>query len=132
MSGRVNLRSVVLFTAGLVLLVVGTAGLTAPVAFHEASGIEVAADPGLLSETRATGGVLLAAGVFLVLGAFVVRFAVTAAGVGAFGYLAYGLSRLIGIAVDGMPGSGLVMAAAVELSLALACAYVLLRRRGGP
>lgn len=131
MSGRVNLRSAVLFTAGLVLLVVGAAGLTAPAAFHEANGIEVTADAGLLSETRAAGGVLLAAGAFLVLGAFVARFAVPAAAVGAVGYLAYGLSRLLGMAVDGMPGSGLVTATMIELVLALACTYVFLRRRGG-
>lgn len=128
MSRRVDVRSVVLFTAGLVVLAVGAAGLLAPVAFHQASGTEVGGDASLLSETRAAGGGLLAVGVFLLLGASVDRFAATAAGVGAVGYLAYGLSRLLGIALDGMPASGLVVATAVELVLGSACAYLLLRR----
>lgn len=130
MSTRVDARSAVLFVAGLVLLVVGAAGLTVPAAFHDANGIDAVADAGLLSEARAAGGVLLAAGAFVVVGAFVARFAVAAAWVGAVCYLAYGLSRLLGMAIDGMPGSGLVMAAAVELALAVACAYVLVRRGG--
>lgn len=128
MSRRVDLHSVILFVAGLVVIVIGAANLFAPVAFHRANGIEVAPDIGLLSETRAAGGVLLVAGIFIMLGAFSARFTVAAAAVGAVGYLAYALSRLLGIALDGMPAGGLVLAAVVELVLGLACTYSLLRR----
>ncbi|MEV4477423.1 MULTISPECIES: DUF4345 domain-containing protein [Nonomuraea] len=128
MSRRVDPHSVLLFVAGLVLIVIGAANLFAPVAFHQANGIMVVADAGLLSETRAAGGVLLTAGVFIMVGAFSTRFAVAAAAVGATGYLAYALSRLLGIALDGVPAGGLVLAAVVESVLGLACAYSLLRR----
>lgn len=128
MSRRVDPHPVILFVAGLVIIVVGAANLFAPVAFHQANGIEVAADVGLLSETRAAGGVLLVAGMFIMLGAFSARFAVAAAAVGAVGYLTYASARLLGIALDGIPAGGLVLAAVVELVLGLACAYSLLRR----
>ncbi|GGL39495.1 DUF4345 domain-containing protein [Planomonospora parontospora] len=120
-----------LFASGLVVFLIGAATLLAPAALHGLNGIELGVEPGLLSEVRAAGGALLASGVLIGLGAFVPRLAFTAALLGTVTYLAYGLSRVLSIAVDGMPGSGLVLAAAVETALGLACALVLARRRRG-
>ncbi|GAA3075765.1 DUF4345 domain-containing protein [Streptosporangium carneum] len=120
------LRSI-LFVSGLVVIGIGAATLFAPVAFHEVNGIRLGDDVGLLSETRAAGGALLASGVLIALGAFVSRLAFTAAVVGTLLYLSYGLSRVLSIAVDGVPGSGLVLAAVVETVIGLACAFALVR-----
>ncbi|MEU4445979.1 DUF4345 family protein [Actinosynnema sp. NPDC050801] len=53
----------------------------------------------------------------------------TAAALGALIHLSYGLSRLLGAAVDGLPAAGLVTAAGVELLLGAACACVVVRLR---
>ncbi|GAA0825443.1 DUF4345 domain-containing protein [Streptosporangium amethystogenes subsp. fukuiense] len=123
----------ILLVSGVVAVGIGAATLFAPAAFHGANGIELGSDAGLLSETRAAGGALLAAGALILLGAFVARLAFTATVVGAATYLAYGLSRLLSIALDGIPASGLVLAAALELIIGLACAFALVRdrRQGG-
>ncbi|WP_033438040.1 DUF4345 domain-containing protein [Saccharothrix sp. NRRL B-16314] len=118
-----------LSASGLVLAVIGAVSLFAPVAFHAVNGIDAAGDPSLLSELRAAGGALLAIGSVVLLGAFVPRLTPTAAALGALLHLSYGLSRLLGMAVDGMPSAGLVTAAAVELLLGLGCAGVLVRLR---
>lgn len=122
-------RRIILFLSGLVVIGVGSAGLLAPEAFHEANGATVGADVSLLSEARAAGGALLAAGIVILIGAFVTRLARVAAAIGAVGYLAYSLSRLLGIAMDGLPSSALVTAMLAEFLIALACGFVLLRIR---
>jgi hypothetical protein len=124
-----KLLGAVLFTSGLVVVVIGAASLFAPAAFHGFGGIDVGGDASLLNELRAAGGVLLATGAVVLLGAFVPRLTTTAAALGALLYLSYGLSRLLGMAVDGMPATGLVAATAVELVLGLACAYTVVRLR---
>ena len=51
-----------------------------------------------------------------------------AAAVGAAGYLATVLGRVVGLAVDGSPGGSLLFAAVVELLLGLACLHLLRSR----
>ncbi|MBG0829382.1 DUF4345 domain-containing protein [Planomonospora sp. ID67723] len=119
----------VLLVAGLVAVGIGGAILFAPAAFHGVNGIELGGDSNLLSEMRAPGGMLLAIGALVVLGAFVSRLAFTAAVVGALSFLSYASSRVLGIAVDGMPAGGLVLATVLEAVIGLACVSVLLRYR---
>ncbi|MFV2013238.1 MULTISPECIES: DUF4345 domain-containing protein [unclassified Micromonospora] len=118
-------QKVIFVVAGLVVVGIGGAVLTAPDAFHAGNGIDFAGNSSLLSETRAAGGALLATGILVTLGAFVRRLTFAAALIGATVYLAYGLSRLLSIALDGMPATGLVAAAIAELVLGTACGYVL-------
>ncbi|MER6826508.1 DUF4345 domain-containing protein [Streptosporangium sp. NPDC000563] len=119
----------VLLVSGAVMIGIGAAVLFAPAAFHGTNGIELGSDAGLLSEIRAGGGALLATGALIALGAFVARLAFTATLAGAVMYLSYGLSRLLGITLDGIPASGLVLATALELVIGLACVFVLVRYR---
>ncbi|GGM11874.1 DUF4345 domain-containing protein [Dactylosporangium sucinum] len=121
-----------LFVAGLVAVAIGGFALLAPAAFRSAYGIETAGNLSLLSETRAAGGGLLAVGVVVALGAFVRRLGGPAALLGASVYGAYGLSRLLSLAADGRPADGLLLAAAVELLLATACAVILPRAIRAP
>ncbi|WP_433791409.1 DUF4345 domain-containing protein [Actinoplanes sp. CA-252034] len=125
-------QRLVLTVSGLVIVLVGAAGTFAPVWFREAGGVPMPSDAGLLSETRAAGALVLAAGVFLIIGGLVPRHARPAAAVGAVVYLVTAVSRLLSLAVDGSPGSGLLFAAAVESALGLACAALLMTRRSAP
>lgn len=106
---------ITLFIAGLIALYVGAGLLFFPVAFEASSGISLGSDPALLSEVRAPGGVLLLAGLFMWLGSFRARFTETAIMSASALYLAYGLSRIVGFALDGSPGATLVAVTALEL-----------------
>ncbi|MFY1652076.1 DUF4345 domain-containing protein [Solwaraspora sp. WMMB762] len=122
-------QKVILVVAGLVVVGIGGAVLTTPDTFHAGNGIDFAGNSSLLSEIRAAGGALLATGILVTLGAFVRRLTFAAALIGATVYLAYGLSRLLSIALDGMPATGLIAAAVAELVLGAACGHVLYRNR---
>jgi hypothetical protein len=115
----------VLTMSGLVIVLIGGAGMIAPVWFREASGIRIESGAALLSETRAAGALLFAVGMVVLLGAFVPRLTRTAAAAGAVGYLATVAARLISLAVDGSPGGSLLFATVVELALGLACLHLL-------
>jgi len=111
-----------LVAAGLILLAVGAAILLAPVSFHASGGVELSPDPSLLSEIRAPGGSLAAFGALMVTGAFVRRLTAISALGGTLIYLSYGLSRVFGMAVDGVPSGQLVGVTVLELAVGLACA----------
>lgn len=111
---------ITLFVAGLVALYVGAGLLFVPVAFEASAGIVLGSDPDLLSEVRAPGGVVLLAGAFMWLGAFRVRYTSLAITSASALYLAFGLSRFVGFALDGAPGSALVAITSLELILGLA------------
>ena len=125
---------VLLVVAGLVAFSVGVPILLDPAGFHAVNGIELGDAASLLSEVRAPGGALALLGALMLLGAFVRSFAFTSTSIGAAVYLAYGASRLVGLALDGRPADGLVVAAGIELVLGGALGLALLRaarRRGG-
>lgn len=118
-----------LSVSGIIGAAVGSTLLIAPAMMHGANGVDLGSNPSLLSEVRAPGGALLALGVLVLAGAFVVRLAYPATMIAAIVYLAYGLSRLLSIALDGMPASGLILAAGLEITLGALNAVLLLRLR---
>jgi len=119
----------ILFISGLILAGVGGAILFMPAAFHATNDIELGGNISLLSEVRAGGSALLASGILVMSGTFVAKLAFTSAVVSSLVYLSYGLSRILSIAVDGMPAEGLVQAAALEIIIGLACAFALAKYR---
>jgi hypothetical protein len=121
----------VLAAAGVVALLVGAFAMVAPVAFRSGFGIDLAGDVALANETRAAGGGLAAVGAVVLLGTVARALTLAAAVLGALVFGAYGVARLLSLALDGRPDSGLLVAGAVELVLAAGCAAVLLglRRR---
>ncbi|RLK54923.1 DUF4345 family protein [Actinokineospora cianjurensis] len=121
---------ITLTVAGLAALVVGAAQLLAPVGFHELSGLPAVTDPGSLSEARAVGAGIVAAGAGILAGALRPALTRVSAMVGAGFYLAFGVGRVVGVAVDGVPPGGLVGALVTEVVLGLACGVVVLRSRG--
>lgn len=122
LAGRQATR-VVLVGAGAVAVIVGGAGLLAPDAFHEASGVVVGGDAGLRSELRAGSAVVLATGLLLLAAVPRPRLTRPALLAGGLLYLSYAVGRTIGLVVDGPSGGGLAVAGAVELALGVACAW---------
>jgi len=119
----------ILILSGLIAAGVGAAILFSPVAFYASYGIELGSDVSLLNETRAPAGALLAIGILIMSGAFVDRLVFTATVVSSLLFLSYGLSRVISIAIDGMPVEGLVQAAVLEIVMGLACVFAFVKYR---
>jgi len=119
----------ILFVSGLIAAGIGAAVLFTPEAFYALNGIRLGGDISLLNEIRAQGGALLASGLLIMSGAFVARLTFTAIVLAALFYLAYGLSRIMSMIVDGMPANGLTQATVLEIVIGLACAFALTRFR---
>ena len=107
----------------------GAAILFMPVAMAALNGIELGGQISLLNETRAPGGALLASGILVMSGAFLAKLTFTSAVVSALVYLSYGLSRILSIAIDGMPAEGLVQVAVLEIVTGLVCVFALVKYR---
>ena len=121
---------IILFISGLIGAGVGTAILFAPVAFFATNDIALGDNAGLLSEIRAPGGALLACGILILSGAFVTRLAYISAALSGLLYLSYGFSRILSIAIDGLPGNGLVAVTILEIIIGLVSVYALVQYRG--
>ncbi len=100
-----------------------------PVAMAAINGIELGGNVSLLNETRAPGGAILASGILVMLGAFVAKLTFTSALVSTLVYLSYGLSRILSMAIDGMPAEGLVQVAVLEIVTGLVCVFALVKYR---
>jgi len=98
----------ILFLLGLALIVLGSWRLTMPVEFFAFSGIDLGNDASMLSEARATGGVVVGTGILIMLGAFFSKLTFTSTLLTAVVFLSFGFARLLGIAIDGMPGPEIV------------------------
>ena len=121
-------EKIILSVSGLTAIGIGSAILTIPVAFYAASGIELGGDASLLNEIRAPGGALLIMGFFILAGLFRASLAGVSLWIGAAIFMSYGLSRGLSMAVDGLPDTGLVMAAAFEIAIGTLCLLSVLRR----
>jgi hypothetical protein len=104
--------------AGALLGLIGGALLIAPGSFLETSHIAVEHDPDLISELTAPTGFLLISSALMMRGAVRPRFADLALSIGAIVYGSYGLSRLVGMALHGVPSTSLLAAMVIELVLA--------------
>ncbi|MEL7538825.1 MAG: DUF4345 domain-containing protein [Pseudomonadota bacterium] len=120
-----------LLASGLLLTSIAATILFAPGPFYAGYGIDVSSNVSLANELKAPSLLLLAAGAFMLLGVFRRSFVVPALALGTLIYASYGLSRLASIAIDGVPQTGLIGAAGVELVVGLLCLGALLRERGG-
>jgi uncharacterized protein DUF4345 len=120
---------IILVLAGIIGAIVGAGMLFAPVAFHATSGIALDGSVNLMSEMRAAGGALLAAGLLITAGAFVPRLTFSSTLIAAFIYLSYGVSRLFSIAIDGVPEAALLQITAFEIIVGLICAFALFHYR---
>lgn len=118
---------VVLIVLGLTGLIFGGWRLFDPIGFYAFSNLELPDDAGLLSEVRGAGGIIVAAGLIVVLGAFRHTWARTSVVLAAVVFLSLGLARLLGIALDGYPGSGVITGMVTELVLGALAIFAFFR-----
>lgn len=107
----------ILIVLALTLVVFGSWRLVDPIGFYTFSGLELPDDAGLLSEVRGAGGILLVSGIVVGLGAVRHSWSRTSVVLAAVVFLPLGLSRLLGIALDGSPGAAVIQGMAIELVL---------------
>jgi hypothetical protein len=107
----------ILIVLALTLVVFGGWRLVDPVGFYTFSGLALPDDAGLSSEVRGAGGILLVSGIVVGLGAVRRAWSRTAVVLAAVVFLSLGLGRLLGIALDGSPGAGVLQGMAIELVL---------------
>ena len=112
-------RRLVLGAAGIIALGIGLAILSDPSGFYAGYGVDIGADPNLRSELRAPGANLAVLGAIILAGAVWSVWARISAILGAAVFLAYGVGRVVSMALDGYPGQGLVEAAVIEFVIGL-------------
>jgi hypothetical protein len=124
-------QKLTLGAGGMLALGIGAAIVIAPVSFYAIYGISLEDDPNLLSELRAPGANLAALGGLILVGVMrPSRFRFSAV-LGATVFLAYAFGRLMSMALDGMPTSGLVQATAIEFVIGVLCLAALTRGAAG-
>ena len=111
--------------AGLIAAAVGFGILFVPHAFYAASGIAIGTDASLLNELRAPGGMVLAIGLFALMGTARNPLTLPALALSVLLYLGFGLSRLVSIVLDGMPNTTMVQTTVLELAVGGLCAAAL-------
>ena len=119
-----------LFLSGALLLGIGGSILLVPHAFFAGNGIALGEDPSLLSEVRAPGGLLAGSGLLILLGAVRAGLRALATTLVVLVYGSFGLSRLLGLTLDGMPSNGVIGATVIELVVAAIGLVVLFRHSG--
>ncbi len=119
----------ILALAGIVAIAIAATILLAPGAFYSGYGIDVAGNPTLANELKAPSGALLVAGIVMFAGVVRRSWLAPALATAAIVYLSYGFGRFISIALDGMPHTGMVSAAVIEVVIGALCANALLRIR---
>lgn len=124
--GKSKFIQALLLVSGLIGIGIGGALLFVPVAFEASAGIALTEDVNLLSEIRAPGGALFIGGIFIFSGAFYTRLTFTSLVLSSLFFLAYGLSRIFGILVDGVPGDALLFATLLEIGFGLANLFALI------
>jgi hypothetical protein len=117
-------RLVVLALASFTAIAVGAALLLFPVAFRASYGIGTELTPGALSEIRAPGGALVALGLLMAGSYRASGSELAGLRVAGATLLGYGLARLVSLVLDGVPPSGLLMAALFELVLGASAAVL--------
>jgi hypothetical protein len=105
----------ILIVLALTLVFFGGWRLVDPIGFYTFSGLQLSDDAGLLSEVRGAGGIIMVSGLIVGLGAFRHSWSRTSVVLAAVVFSSLGLARLLGIALDGSPGAGLIQGMAIEL-----------------
>ncbi len=124
--GRSNTVRLILALSAIVAVAIAGTIILAPDLFYSGYGIEVGGNATLANELKAPAGALLVAGLFMAVGIFRADLAVVSLATATVVYLSYGVSRVVSIAVDGLPHSGMVSAAGIELVIGVICLLALL------
>jgi hypothetical protein len=126
---NLNATKGLLLASGLLAAGIAATILFAPGAFYSGYGIDIGSNVNLTNELKAPAGVLLLAGSVMLAGVFRTRFAILSLAAATAIYLPYGSSRLLSMAIDGVPDIALVSAAILEITIGVACLFSLMRFR---
>jgi hypothetical protein len=118
-----------LLASGSIAICTAAMILFAPSVFYAGYGIDIGGDLDLANELKAPAGALLASGLVMLAGAFRSRFTILSLATATAVYLSYGLSRTLSMAIDGVPHTGLVGAAVIEVAIGAICWVDLMRHR---
>ncbi len=129
LSGNPYTTRLVLLLSGIVAVAIAGTILTAPDVFYAGYGIQVGGNATLANELKAPAAALLVAGLLMFAGVFRSRFVVASLVTATLVYLSYGLGRVVSIAIDGLPHSGMVGAAGIEIVIGAVCLMTLLHVR---
>lgn len=113
--------------SGLILVAVGAGILFWPHGFYLSNGILLGNEPSLLSEVRAGGGLLFGCGIIILFSVFRSLLRRQALGLSALIFIAYGLTRLASIVIDGVPSTSLIVSTGIELLVGVLCLLKLRR-----
>ena len=116
---------VVLLVSGITALAVGSGLLFIPVTFQASAGIQLGNDPGLLSEMRGPGALILTSVIVMIAVAFVLEVTLTSLILSTLLYSAYGIARLLSLIVDGTPASAIIAAMIAEFIIGITSASAL-------
>ena len=119
----------ILVASGMIAVAIAVTILFAPDAFYAGYGIRVGGNATLANELKAPAGALFAAGLLMFAGAFRSEYTAISLTIAVVVYLSYGLSRVTSIVIDGIPHSGMVDAAVIELLIGAVCLLTLTRIR---
>ena len=119
----------VLFVSGTILILGGSYTLISPSGFYEMNGADLTDDVNILNFARATGGLLLACGVLIMLGLFIKKLTFISSLLATLVFLSYGIGRATSIIVDGMPSGELVQGTTIEFVVGFAALFALLKYR---
>ena len=122
---------VILIVLALTLVVFGGWRLVDPIGFLTFSCLELSYDAGLLSEVRGAGGIIMVSGLVVGLGAFLQAWSRTSVLLAVMVFLPLGLGRLMGHALDGSPGAGVIQGMAIELVFGVRALYAFFKHRDG-
>ena len=114
---------------GIPLIALGSWRLFDPIGFFELNNLVLGNHPGLLSEARGTGGVVVGFGIVIVLGAFYNRLSFTSTISAIVLFLGFGIARVIGLVLDGNPGEMVIQGIISEFILGLLAVFLLIRYR---
>lgn len=120
-----------LILAGVILLFIGGSILAVPDSFFAGNGIALGDDANLRSEIRAPGALLAGAALVILAAAFRPTQRPAGVGLAILVYGSFGIARLISMTLDGMPSSGIIGAAILELVFAATGGALLAVRRFG-
>jgi hypothetical protein len=129
LSGSSVIVRIILFLSAFIAVAIAATILIAPDAFYSSYGIAVGGNATLANELKAPAGALLAAGLLMFAGAFRLKYAVLSLATASAVYLSYGLGRVVSIALDGMPHSGMISATGIEIGIGAVCLVTLLHAR---
>ncbi len=108
--------NIILIILAVILVVFGGWRLVSPLSFYTFSALVLPNEAGLLSEVRGAGGIIMVCGLVVALGVFRHDWSRTSIMLAAVVFLSLGLGRVIGFALDGSPGAGVIPGMAIELA----------------